>query len=166
MLRQSGFAYLFLLFLLAVLAISALALGSLQHYERLRSDEAELLRVGGEFRRAIIHYRDAAMPRMYPRTLEDLLLDGRAGRMQRHLRKIYVDPMTGKAEWGLVLEEGYIVGVHSLSQRAPLKVSGFDPDDADFESAARHADWVFRARVVPHAPGLPGRAPSPGAAGG
>ncbi|MBU8975695.1 MULTISPECIES: hypothetical protein [unclassified Lysobacter] len=158
--RQSGFAYLFLLFLLALMAVSALALASIQHIDRVRSNEAELLRIGDEFRRAIIRYRDAGMPRAYPRTLEELLLDRRMGRNQRHLRKIYADPLTGKAEWGLVLEQGAIVGVHSLSERVPLKVSGFDPDDADFENALRYADWVFRASPVPAEMRLPGRPPS------
>ncbi|MDR0181449.1 hypothetical protein [Lysobacter arvi] len=154
------------MFLIAVLAISALALGSLQHYERVRSNEAELLRIGNEFRRAIVHYRDAAMPRAYPRTLQDLLLDGRMGRMRRHLRKVYVDPMTGKPEWGLVVEQGVIVGVHSLSERAPLKVAGFDPEDADFDNARRYADWVFRASPVPLERLGPGQTPSQGATGG
>jgi len=164
--RQSGFAYLFLLFLLALMAVSALALASIQHVDRIRSDEAELLRIGGEFRRAIVRYRDVAMPRVYPRSLEDLLLDQRVGKRQRYLRKIYADPMTGKAEWGLVREQGYIIGVHSLSERPPLKVSGFDLDDVDFENAQRYADWVFRGSPVPDERRAPGRPPLQGAAGG
>jgi len=142
--RQSGFAYLFLLFFIALMAVSALALGTVAHYARIRSDEAELLRIGGEFRRALAGYRDAANPRVYPTSLDDLLLDRRSGIQRRHLRKVYVDPITRQREWGLVTEAGRIVGVHSLSARKPLKVSGFDPLDGDFELAEHYSEWVFQ----------------------
>jgi type II secretory pathway pseudopilin PulG len=162
--RQSGFAYLFLLFALMVLAISALAIGSLQYYARIRSDEAELLRIGSEFRHALASYRDAHMSHAYPVSLEELLLDQRSGVDRRHLRKLYFDPVTRSQEWGLVVEQGRIVGIHSLSDRTPLKVAGFDPEDADFEGAEHYADWVFRssAAAIPLEVGPPR---SQGAAG-
>jgi type II secretory pathway pseudopilin PulG len=141
---QSGFAYLFLLFALAVLAITTLAVGSLQYYARVRSDEAELLRIGSEFRRALASYRDAYASHAYPATLDDMLLDERTGVPRRHLRKVYFDPITRTQEWGLVMEQGRIVGIHSLSERAPLKVAGFDQEDSDFDGARRYCDWVFR----------------------
>lgn len=166
MARELGFAYLFLLFLLALLAISALAVGSLQHYARVRSNEAELLRIGAEFRRGLASYHDAAMPSVYPRTLEDLLLDQRAGSDERHLRKIYVDPVTGRREWGLVIEQGRIVGIHSLSERSPMKVAGFDPESAAFEGAERYSDWVFRVGYPSSGEPLPDAGPSQRAAGG
>ena len=64
----------------------------------------------------------------YPATLEDLLRDGRVPGIKRHLRKIFVDPMTGKTEWGLIKEGGRIIGVHSLSANKPLKQGGFAGD--------------------------------------
>ena len=145
--RQRGFAYLFLLFVLFLLSLSALAVASLQHYARIRSDEAELLRIGAEYRGALAAYRDAHPSRAYPAALEDLLLDERLGDGKRHMRKIYVDPVTRSREWGLVREEGRIVGVHSLSERRPFKVAGFDPEDSAFEGAGRYADWVFRPEL-------------------
>lgn len=146
--RQRGFAYLLLLFLVALLAISLLAVGSLEHYARVRSDEAELLYIGAQFRRAIASYRNAAEPRTYPPALDDLLLDRRNGVLRRHLRKIYVDPMTHGREWGLVREEGGIIGVHSRSERKPMKVAGFDPQDAALEGAERYSDWVFSPVIL------------------
>jgi hypothetical protein len=140
---QRGFAYLLLLFMVALLAISLLAVGSLEHYARVRSDEAELLRIGAQFRRAIASYRNAVEPRTYPPALDDLLLDRRNGMLRRHLRKIYVDPMTRSRDWVLVREAGGIVGVHSRSGRRPMKVAGFDPQDAALEGAERYSDWVF-----------------------
>lgn len=145
--KQSGAAYLFLLFLLVLMAVSALAVGTLEHYARIRSNEAELLRIGAEFRLALIRYRTSAPPHVYPRSLEELLLDERSGKALRHLRRIHVDPITGKSEWGLVREQGSIVGVYSLAEGRPMKTAGFDPDDAEFEGAQKYSDWVFR--VVP-----------------
>jgi hypothetical protein len=41
-----------------------------------------------------------------PLHLEELLQDPRHPGIQRHLRKIYLDPVTGKAEWGLITGPG------------------------------------------------------------
>lgn len=160
--RPRGFAYLFLLFVLFLLSLSALAVASLQHYARLRSDEAELLRIGAEYRHALAGYRDAHPSHAYPASLDELLLDQRLGTDRRHLRKVYIDPVTRSREWGLVREQERIVGIHSLSGRRPLKVAGFDPVDSGFEGAERYAEWVFR----PEAEALMREAPeSQGAAG-
>lgn len=156
--RQSGFAYLLMLFMVALLAISLLTMGALEHYAKVRSDEVELLRVGAEFRRALASYRNAAEPRMYPVSLDELVLDRRSGLLRRHLRKIYVDPITRNRDWGLVLEGGGIVGVHSKSGRKPMKVAGFDPDDAGFEGAEHYSDWIFSpVRLTPEANATPER---------
>jgi len=143
--RHSGFAYLFLLFFVALLAITALAMGTVQYYEKTRSDEAELLRIGAEFRAALASYHNGIEPHEFPASLDQLLTDQRSPSTRRHLRKIYFDPITRTQEWGLVIENGRIVGIHSLSEREPLKISGFDPDDAGFEGAKHYSDWVFRA---------------------
>jgi hypothetical protein len=143
--RQSGFAYLFLLFFVALLAITALAMGTVQYYEKTRSDEVELLRIGAEFRAALTTYHNGTEPHEYPASLDQLLSDQRSHVTRRHLRKIYFDPITRSQEWGLVTENGRIVGIHSLSEREPMKISGFEPDDADFEGAKHYSDWVFRA---------------------
>ncbi len=98
----------------------------------------------------------AAVPGIaqYPLQLDDLVLDRRSPRTLRHLRRVYVDPLTGKAEWGLVRQGGRIVGVYSLATGVPNQRANFDPDDADFQGAQRYRDWVFmypanRARLGP-----------------
>jgi type II secretory pathway pseudopilin PulG len=149
--KASGFAYLFLLFVIALLAISVLAIGSLEHAARLRSNEAELLRIGGEFRQALAGYRDAASPKTYPASLDDLLSDRRGGIERRHLRKLYFDPMTGTRDWGLLLAQGRIVGVYSLSERQPLKIAGFDPADEAATGAEHYSQWVFSPEPTPPA---------------
>lgn len=148
---QRGFAYLFLLFVVFLLSVSALALGIAEHSAKVRADEAELLRLGAEFRRALVRYHRAAVPNVYPASLDDLLEDSRSGVVERHLRRIAIDPMTRTRDWGLVLEQGRIVGVHSLSERTPMKVAGFAEDEAEFENAQRYADWVFRVGIAPDA---------------
>lgn len=117
--RQRGFSYLLLLFAVAALGIasagSALMWSTLSQTER----ERELLFIGGEFSRALQRYYDASPtePRTYPTRLEDLLEDKRQAVTLRHLRKIYVDPVTGKADWGLVRVGGQIRAIHSLSEK-------------------------------------------------
>jgi hypothetical protein len=80
----------------------------------------------------------------YPRTLEDLVKDPRQPATQRHLRRLYPDPITGKNKWGFVkAPDGGIQGVHSLSEEKPLKIGGFRVRDAGLEGAAKYADWKF-----------------------
>lgn len=81
--------------------------------------------------------------RPYPATLDELLQDPRTPGITRHLRQVFVDPMTGKAEWGLVRVGGRIVGIHSLSERLPIKQAGFEDQDMAFAGKERYRDWVF-----------------------
>lgn len=116
---QRGFSYLLLLFAVAALGIaaagSALMWSTLSQTER----ERELLFIGGEFSRALQRYYDASPtePKAYPARLEDLLEDKRHQVPMRHLRKIYVDPMTNNRDWGLVMSQGQIRAVHSRSEK-------------------------------------------------
>ncbi|MBL8469018.1 hypothetical protein [Methyloversatilis discipulorum] len=116
---QRGFSYLLLLFAVAALGIaaagSALMWSTLSQTER----ERELLFIGGEFSRALQRYYDAspAEPKAYPARLEDLIEDKRHQVPMRHLRKIYVDPMTNNRDWGLVVSQGQIRAIHSRSEK-------------------------------------------------
>ena len=141
----AGFAYLYLIFLIALLSVAAAATAAIYRYDRIRSEEAELLRIGAEFRHALHGFRDSRPERAYPASLDDLLLDRRSYPYRRHLRKLYYDPITRKQDWGLVMSEGHIVGVHSISDRAPMKIAGFGAEDAAFEGSAHYSDWVFLA---------------------
>jgi type II secretory pathway pseudopilin PulG len=142
--RQGGYAYLFLLFTLALLSLAALAAARLDQLAVRRAEEAELRRIGAEYGRALAAYHDAVQPHAYPESLEALLADRRGGIERRHLRKVYFDPVARTREWGLVVDGGQVVGVHSLSESAPIKVAGFAPGEIGFEGATRYADWVFR----------------------
>ena len=110
-----------------------------------RMNEEELLFIGGEFATAFRSYFEATPigQRNYPAKLEELLRDPRYPGIRRHLRKIYVDPMTGTAEWGVVAAPGGIIGVHSLSQQAPIKIGQFDPAFAALTGKTSYAQWAF-----------------------
>lgn len=142
---QRGYAYLYLLFSIALLAVTAVGMGSLEHLARTRQEERELIRIGHEFRAALLSYRRANPVRQFPLALEDLLEDTRNGPMRRHLRKMYVDPVARTSEWGLFRQANQIIGVYSLAERKPLKQAGFDEEDSDFEGASRYSDWKFMA---------------------
>jgi type II secretory pathway pseudopilin PulG len=144
----AGFAYLLLLIAVAVLGIASAAAVSVGSRVARRDAEAQLLAIGAELERALLSYRTmaAAAPSTGPRTLEDLLRDPRRPNIVRHLRQVYADPLTGKAEWGLVkAPDGSIVGVYSLADGEPIKRSGFDADHARFAYAHGYAQWVFQA---------------------
>jgi type II secretory pathway pseudopilin PulG len=110
-----------------------------------RDREEELLTVGNEIRRAIENYylNSPGTKKQFPPKLEDLLKDPRQLQIKRYLRKLYLDPITGKPEWGTVSAAGGITGVFSLSTHEPIKKSGFSAANATFENAKRHRDWRF-----------------------
>ena len=141
-----GFTYIGLLIVIAVMGIGLGAIGPLSRSVQLRDKEAELLFIGDEFRRAITRYYEESPGgiKQYPKKLADLLRDNRQPGIQRHLRKIYVDPLTGKNEWGLVEVRGYgITGVYSLYDKQPIKKANFPKTYKSFEGATTYADWKF-----------------------
>lgn len=143
---ESGFTYLGVLLLVAVMGTALAAAGQVWHTVQRQDKERELLFIGQQFRLALDRYakntpRNGARA---PLRLEDLLQDPRAPGVQRYLRRIYLDPVTGSAEWGLVTgTHGEIYGVHSLSEAEPLKKSNFSRADRQFEGMTKYSDWVF-----------------------
>lgn len=144
--RQGGFAFLFTLLLVALLGLGLVIASDLESTLARRERETALLQIGHEFRQALARYasgRPGVAAGAYPLRLEDLVLDPRGLKPVRHLRRLYADPMTGQADWGLVRAGGRIVGVYSQSLAQPMRQDGFDDDDARFKGAARYRDWVF-----------------------
>jgi len=156
-----GFTYLWVLLAIGLVAAGLAATAEVASTAARRDKEAELLFAGDQFARAIARYRAAAPgSQVYPQRLEDLLADNRFPNVRRHLRRIYRDPMTGGADWGLIRgPNGGIVGVYSTSTAQPLKMANFPKDYAAFAGAQSYRDWVFAAG------GPAGGAPG-GAAGG
>lgn len=144
--RQQGIAYLALLIAIAIIGVGIAAAGILWSEVSQREKERELLFVGEQFRRAIQQYYESGVPaKTYPPTLEALLQDSRFPGTRRYLRRIYRDPMSGTAQWGLVrAPEGGIMGVHSLRDNVIARRQGhFKEQLAGLEGKTRTAEWVF-----------------------
>jgi type II secretory pathway pseudopilin PulG len=171
--RQAGFTYLGLIIFVAIIGLvgaATLKIGSL--LQRAAAEE-ELLEIGAAFSAALDSYA-AATPRgasPYPPSLAELLKDPRSPAMRRHLRKVYVDPLTGKAEWGIVYLGGGetgIVAFHSLSNARPLKIANFDSRFKGLDNKEEISEWRFGAGERSLAPavattqsGGPGVQPAP-----
>ncbi len=143
--NQRGFTYLGLLLMMAIAGIGLAAAGITWHNQIRAEKEKELLFVGDQFRKAINSYYQNTPSDIYsyPATLEDLLLDKRYPNVKRHLRKLYPDPITGTTQWGLVKQQGRIIGVYSLSTSHPIKMAGFVGDNRSFKGATSYRKWVF-----------------------
>lgn len=143
---QWGFSYLWVLLMVALLGVGMTLVAEVYHTTLRREQEKELLFIGRQFREALRRYHESApagAQKLYPVSLDELLQDSRALSLQRHLRRLYKDPVTGKAEWGLLRIGGRIVGVHSLSEQEPLKKTGFEPSEQMFTNAERYSAWLF-----------------------
>lgn len=144
--KSGGFTYLGLLFIVAIMGLAMALAAQVWETNIRREKERELLFVGNQIRQAIGSYY-AEMPdgvKRYPQRLEDLLQDNRFPGVKRHLRRLYRDPVTGGAEWGLVQSgEGGIQGIYSVSRLTPLKKAGFDTADMAFESKLHYSEWKF-----------------------
>jgi type II secretory pathway pseudopilin PulG len=143
---SAGFTYIGLLIAIAILGVMLSATAGLWSVSARRDREKQLLSIGHEFREAIGHYyaspHDGA--NRYPRSLEDLVEDQNGVATRHHLRRIYRDPMTATADWGIVrAPDGGITGVYSTSPVRPLKRANFEAADRAFETAACYCDWKF-----------------------
>jgi type II secretory pathway pseudopilin PulG len=145
--NERGFTYIGVLVLVVVMGLTFAAAGQIWQTLQRREKEQELLFIGHQFQLALNRYVSHTPPgqaRRYPLDMESLLQDPRYPGVRRYLRKIYLDPMTGKAEWGLITgPAGEIYGVHSLSDAEPLKKSNFSLADRNFEGRMKYSDWVF-----------------------
>lgn len=146
----AGFTYIGLLILLAATAIALSVAVQFWQTMQSRAREEELLLVGGEMRRAIEQYHrntPAGQQERYPRRLEDLLRDPRYADTRRYLRKIPVDPVTGRRAWGYQKAGELITGVYSLSDREPIKKFEFKIADQSFEGRTKYSEWIFTPRT-------------------
>jgi type II secretory pathway pseudopilin PulG len=141
-----GFTYLGILFFVAFIGVGLAAAGTFWSVAAQRSNENELLYIGHSVRNAIRSYylHGPAGIHQYPSSLEQLIQDNRTGILQRHLRRIPIDPMTKSTHWNLItIAEGAIIGVSSMSQKRPIKRGNFAPEDEGLTDAECYCDWRF-----------------------
>ena len=143
---QAGFTYIGLLILVAIIGIFLATAGTVWHVAAQREKESQLLFVGNEIRAAIGGFYNTKLSpvHQFPQSLAELLRDPRTPGVERYLRKLYADPITGTAEWGLVKDkDDRIMGVFSLSEEHPIKLAGFSANNKDFEGKEKYTQWVF-----------------------
>lgn len=126
---ENGFVYLWALFAVALAGIVMAGAGQVWQVKAQREKEAQLLYVGEEFRKAIMSYYNTGT-RQFPETLEELLQDKRLPNIKRHLRKIYQDPVTNTAEWGLIEESAQSNNAAPNTNAAPVNNQGLNADTA------------------------------------
>src|SRR4051812_23999143 len=144
-LAQRGFTYLGVLLIVALMGFSLAGFAELYSHAAQREKERELLFVGDQFRNAIAsYYNRSPGVKTYPKKLDELVEDKRFPVPQHHLRRVYDDPMTGKADWALIeAPGGGFMGVHSVSEETPVKSGNFSAKDAAFEDAENYTKWMF-----------------------
>lgn len=108
---ERGLTLVELIVTVAILTILASAAVPVARFKMKRDRERELRRDLWEMRDAIDHYKDAADrgafqtkvdSQNYPPDLDTLVTGVDVqGKKVRFLRRIPVDPMTGRAEWGM-----------------------------------------------------------------
>ena len=163
--RSGGFTYLSLIILVAIIGLvsaSALKLGSVLQRSRA---EQELLDIGAAFSDALQSYANATPAGFPPQppSLKELLKDPRFPTVRRHLRKVFVDPMTGKAEWGIAYlgDKVGVLAVYSLSDAKPVKIGNFPQRFQGLAGKQKISEWRFAATggTLP----APGQNQQPGA---
>ncbi len=171
--RQRGFTYLLLLFALVAgsAALAALATAWSAAAQRQRERESQFR--GQQIADAIGRYAMVAANAdtsaavdgantagtadtptttaagQGPVDLAELLDDTRTPVRQRHLRRLYEDPLTGQADWVLLRNaQGRVEALHSRSNRPAVLTRNLD-------GAARVSDRVYRPRQPMPSTSLP-----------
>lgn len=141
-----GFGLIALLIAVAIVGLASVATATVSSLARRREAEDQLLYVGDQYRRAIQAYVEStpAGQTPYPQQLEDLLKDPRYPGVRRYLRSLYVDPMTGRNDWVTIpAPTGGVMGLHSASDRTPIKIEQFNAPYQAFAHRATYVDWTF-----------------------
>jgi type II secretory pathway pseudopilin PulG len=145
---QAGFTYMGLLMVVAISGIGLAGVGVVWSHDAQREREKELLFIGDAYRSAIgSYYENGLGNKQFPTSLDELILDKRFPTIKRHIRQLYADPMmigvVNNRPWGLILQKGKIVGVHTLSDDEPIKKTDFNEAYDSFAETKKYSDWKF-----------------------
>jgi type II secretory pathway pseudopilin PulG len=139
-----GLVLLALLIMLVLVGVGALGAAEVWSTTLKRERETELLFIGNQYRRAIQSYwKMTPGRRAYPPSIDVLLTDNRFPNPVHHLRRVYRDPMTESGEFEPILQANALIGIHSVSTDAPIKVANFAAPYKQFEKAESYAQWQF-----------------------
>ena len=155
--NSPGFTYISLLVFIAIIGITLGSAGKYWQNVILRDKEEELLFRGDQYRKAIERYYGSIPGRpQYPESIDNLMTDGRTSSGKHYLRKKYKDPITGE-DFVEIRDQlsRRIIGVHSSSEKIPLKAANFSESDADFEGKGKYNEWNFIFTVKKAQPAAP-----------
>jgi type II secretory pathway pseudopilin PulG len=147
--RERGFSYIVVMFALALFGIGLAQVGERWSEVSRRDKEAELIRAGSDVVRAIEAYyvKSPGAAKAFPKSWDDLTEDRRFVGVQRHLRRVPVDPFTKRADWIVVRAgDGGIAGIQSRHDGKPLRQRALVLDwttAAPIPAASRYAEWKF-----------------------
>jgi type II secretory pathway pseudopilin PulG len=159
--NQRGAMLMVVLVAVVIMGLGSAMAGMSWQAAAQRAKEAELLWVGQQYVRALESYYDADFrggarrppgssgadpsgpPAALPQHLEELVRDPRAAQVVRHLRKLYLDPMTGEDFELLRDPSGRIRGVRSTSTLKPFRSDGFPRGLERLVGASRYNEWEF-----------------------
>lgn len=142
---QRGAILLGLLVIVVIMGLGAGMAGQTWRSTVQKAREAELLWRGQQYQQAIASYYAVkhGPQGILPSKLEYLLRDPRFPGVVRHLRKQYVDPMTGE-DWELIKDPAErILGVRSTSDLEPFKQDGFPPKLEKLQGKGSYSEWEF-----------------------
>jgi type II secretory pathway pseudopilin PulG len=148
--QQRGFTYITVMAVVALLGLGLAAIGPRWAEQVQREREQELLRVGGLYAEAIANYylSSPGSLKRYPPNLESLLLDTRFVGVQRHIRRLYADPLRPGRAWGVLrAADGGVMGVYAQDERAPLLKAPRLVGRVQLPAAQRYSDWKFMPEV-------------------
>lgn len=152
---ERGYTFVELIVVTTIILILASAVQPLAKVAIQRQKEAELRRDLREMRTAIDKFKDAADAQMipptelkvgnegYPPTLETLVegvsvANDATGRKLKFLRRVPVDPMTGKDEWGM---RAYQDKPDSTRWGGQNVYDVFSQSDATALDGTKYKDW-------------------------
>jgi type II secretory pathway pseudopilin PulG len=144
--NQKGVALMGVLVAVTILGLMSGIAGMTWTTKVQRAKEQELLWRGNQYRLAIESYyrtTHAGVSAKLPSSLDALVRDPRFVEPRRHIRKLYLDPITGE-DWVLIkAPAGQITGVRSRSSDEPFKKEGFDEENEKFSGKESYSEWEF-----------------------
>lgn len=144
-----GFTYVVVLVLVTVLSLGLAITGPKWSEDQRRDREDELLRVGQLYAQAIAAYYEASPGslKQYPLSLSSLLQDTRFIGTRRHLRRLYLDPISpGRPMQPIHGSDGTLRGVYSSSELEPLRRAPMRFDRmAEIPPSTQYKQWAFLA---------------------
>ena len=149
--KQTGLAYLAVLFLVAAIALSMAVVTQNQDTQLKREKEQDWLYVGKQYERAITSYYQLSPNglKALPNNVDDLLTDKRFVAPVHHLRKAYLDPLTNQQWVQLMNEDNQLTGVVSTLPQAILSstiANTFQANQAG--TIARYSDVRFEFKLA------------------